>query len=47
MDFNEDIPPELATDPEFIEMMKIDAELGVSEWTSGITLAEFLDLYEG
>ena len=27
-------------------MMKIDAELGVSEQTSGLTLAEFLDLYQ-
>ena len=47
VDFSEDMPAELADDPEFIEMMKMDTELGVSEQTSGITLAEFLDLYEG
>ena len=45
MDFNEDIPPELADDPEFIDTMKMDIKLGISEQTSGLTLAEFLDLY--
>jgi len=46
VDFNEEIPPELAEDPDFIDTMKMDAELGVSEQTSGLTLAEFIDLYD-
>lgn len=46
-DFNEKMPPELAASGEFADTLAIDARLGVAENTSGGTLAEFLDLYEG
>lgn len=46
-DYNEELPPELVDDSAFADMMRIDMELGVAENESGITLAEFLDLYAG
>lgn len=46
-DFNEEMPRDLADDPKFDEVRQTDRELGVAEDASGITLAEFLDLYAG
>jgi len=46
-DYTEALPSDLAEDPDFAEVMRIDKELGISETESGLLLSEFLDLYEG
>ena len=47
VDFNEEMPPDLVENPAFDEVSQIDRELGVVETESGITLAEFIDIYAG
>lgn len=46
-DYTEELPPELANDPAFTQAAFLDAALGVDDQPTGITLAEFLELYRG
>lgn len=46
-DFNEELPQDLMDDPAFAQARFMNAALGIEDNCSGITLAEFLDLYRG
>lgn len=44
-DYSEELPPELMDDPAFTQARFLDAAYGIDDDSSGITLAEFLELY--
>lgn len=46
-DYSEELPPELMDDPAFAQAKFLDAAYGIEDDSSGITLAEFLELYRG
>lgn len=46
-DYTEELPPEMMEEPEFAQAKLIDAALGLDEEYTGITLADFLELYRG
>ena len=44
-DYSEELPPEMMEDPAFAQAKFLDAAYGIEDDSSGITLAEFLELY--
>ena len=46
-DYTEELPPEMMEEPAFAQAKFIDVALGLEEEYTGITLAEFLELYRG
>lgn len=46
-DYTEELPPEMMEDPAFAQAKFLDAAMGLEEEYTGITLAEFLELYRG
>ena len=46
-DYTEELPPEMMEEPAFAQAKFMDAALGLEEEYTGITLADFLELYNG